>query len=168
MGPCRVYPAWMSERVVNVLDGRLWLRWLFTLSLLLVVVSVPAQTPASPAEHAAAIVAHLHDTMLDPTSFVLDGVYVTKPNRMGDKEHKGQSTYCYAFRSHNTMGGYAEGRAYEDPLDHGNLVLVQPSMDGAFMGYDTGWVAPCKAKNIDRDITADVAAIAPALYKKSR
>lgn len=128
-----------------------------------------AQVQAPGIQHAAEIVAQIHDALLDPASFVLDGVYVTKPiHRFADKEHKDQSTYCYAFRSHNMMGGYAEGRAYEDPLDHGKLVTVQPGTDGVFLGYDTGWVAPCKAKNIDRDITAEVAAIAPALYKKGR
>jgi hypothetical protein len=136
--------------------------------LLAFVLLSSAAASGQSADHAAAIVAQIHDTMLDPTSFVLDGVYFTKPNKVADTDHKGQGTYCYAFRSHNTMGGYAEARAYEDPVDHGKLVIVHPSTDGAFMGYDTGWVAPCKAKNIDRDITADVAAIAPALYKKTR
>jgi len=32
-------------------------------------------------QHAAATVAHLHDTMLDPASFSLDGVYVTKASK---------------------------------------------------------------------------------------
>jgi hypothetical protein len=132
--------------------------------------TVAAQTaPTDPVRHAAQSVAHLHDTMLDPASFVLDGVYVTKPiHRFADKDHRDQSTYCYAFRSHNAMGGYSEARAYEDPLDHGKLVVVHPSEDGAFMGYDTGWVAPCKSNNVAEDITAQVAAVAPTLYQKSR
>lgn len=72
--------------------------------------------------HAALTVAALHDSMLDPASFVLDGAYVTKPiHRFADKDHRDRSTYCYAFRSHNTMGGYSDARAYEDPLDHANL-----------------------------------------------
>jgi hypothetical protein len=120
-------------------------------------------------QHAAATVASLHDSMLDPASFVLDGAYVTKPiHRSADKEHKDKPTYCYAYRSHNTMGGYTEGRAYEDPLDHGRLQVVHASPDGAFMGYDTGWIAPCKAKNIDRDITPSVAQLAATMYKKTR
>lgn len=107
--------------------------------------------------------------MLDPASFVLDGVFITKPiHRFADKEHKDRGTYCYAFRSHNTMGGYSEARAYEDPLDHGKLVIVHPNADGAFMGYDTGWIAPCKAKDLAEDITARVAAAAPSLYQKTR
>jgi hypothetical protein len=129
--------------------------------------SFSAQAPSTdPAVlHAAAAVAHLHDTMLDPASFVLDGAYLTLPNRIADKEHKNLPTYCYAFRSHNAMGGYSEGRAYEDPVDHGKLVVVSAGVDGTFAGYDTGWVAPCKAKHIDRDLTASVAAAAPALYR---
>jgi hypothetical protein len=120
-------------------------------------------------QHAADTVATLHDSMLDPASFVLDGAYVTKPvHRFADKEHKDKPTYCYVFRSHNAMGGYTEGRAYEDPLDHGRLQVIQQSADGAFMGYDTGWAAPCKSKNIDRDITAQVAQLAATKYKRSR
>ena len=132
--------------------------------------SLSAQTALtdSAVQHAAATVAHLHDTMLEPASFVLDGAYVTLPNRIADKEHKNLPTYCYAFRSHNAMGGYSAGRAYEDPVDHGKLVVVGASADGTFAGYDTGWVAPCKAKHIDREITAGVAAAAPALYRAQR
>jgi len=127
-----------------------------------------AQAPTTEITHAAEVVAHIHDTMLDPPSFVLDAVYVTKPNRVGDKEHKGRPTFCYAFRSHNAMGGYSQGAAYEDPVLHGQLTFVSLDGDGDALGYNEGWVAPCKAKNLDRDITADVLAIAPALYKKTR
>ena len=113
--------------------------------------------------HAAATVASLHDSMLDPASFVLDGVFVSKPNRQG------QISLCYAFRSHNTLGGYAEGRATEGGLNaHGGLEMVPVSEDGAWLGYDTGWIAPCKAKNIDREITADVSPLAEARYKKTK
>ena len=129
-----------------------------------------SQQPGDDAvKHAAGVVASLHDSMLDPASFVLDGVFVTKPiHRYADKDHKDKPTYCYAFRSHNAMGGYAEGRAYEDPLDHGRLVTVHPASDGAFTGYDTGWVAPCKTKNIDAEITANVATLAQSLYQRAR
>jgi hypothetical protein len=51
------------------------------------------------AKHAAQTIARLHDSMLDPASFVLDAAYVTKPNKHG------AVSYCYEFRSHNTMGG---------------------------------------------------------------
>lgn len=133
-----------------------------------------AQAPATQSptvQHAAEVVAHLHDTMLDPASFVLDGVYTTKVTRPPNKHNIGQAVYCFAFRSHNTMGGYSAERATEDPgLDHGRLQIVQSDINGDFRGYDMGLFgyAPCKAKNIDRDITADVAAIAPTLYKKVR
>jgi hypothetical protein len=116
-----------------------------------------------PKQHAATTVAHLHDSMLDPASFVLDGAYVTKPNK------KGAVSYCYVFRSHNTMGGYSEGRAVEDGSDHNDLsVYSHPAETGGWVGYDVGWVAPCKAKNIEREITADVATLAQTLYKKTK
>jgi hypothetical protein len=100
--------------------------------------------------------------MLDPASFVLDGVSIAKVNR------RGHVSVCYAFRSHNAMGGYAEGRAVEDGDDHNRLSTYSVPNDEGFPGYDSGWVAPCKAKNIDREITAEVAVLAPALYKKTR
>lgn len=141
----------------------------FTLVLFSLALAALSQQPDDSVQHAATTVAALHDSMLDPASFVLDGAYVTKPiHRLAEKDRRDMPTYCYAFRSRNPMGGYSDGRAYEDPLNHGHLTIVQPSSGGAFMGYDTGWVAPCKAKNIDRNITADVAPLAPPLYQKSR
>lgn len=114
-------------------------------------------------QHAAETVARLHDKMLDPESFVLDGAFVTKPDK------KGQRSVCYEFRSHNKLGGYSEGRAVEDGADHNRLsVYSENNGAGGFQGYDVGWFAPCKAKNIARDITAEVAALAPALYQKTR
>ena len=114
-------------------------------------------------QHVAETVAHLHDTMLDPASFALDGVYVTKPNK------RGKVSVCYAFRSHNAMGGYSEGRAVEDGDDKNKLsVLTHDDGHGKYQGYDVGWIAPCKDKNIDHEITAEAARLAPALYKKGR
>jgi hypothetical protein len=131
--------------------------------LLLVALAVTGAASAqSTTEHAAATVANIHDTMLDPASFVLDGAYTTKPDK------KGAVSYCYAFRAHNAMGGYAEARAVEWVADKGRLSFVNAANTGAFLGYDAGWVSPCKSKNIDRDITADVAALAQSLYKKAK
>ena len=129
-----------------------------------------AQTPdiktlddAALKQHAAETVAHLHDTMLDPASFLLDGAYVTKPDK------KGQRSICYAFRSHNTMGGYSEARAVEDGADRNRLSIYREDNGaGRFPGYDVGWVAPCKDKSLEREITAEVAALAPTLYRKTR
>lgn len=118
--------------------------------------------PSPDAQHAAATVARLHDTMLDPESFVLDGAFVTKPNK------KGNVSYCYAYRSHNKMGGYSEGRAVEWSLDKGRLSTYTTTSGVGFPGYDVGWTAPCKPKNIDRDITVEVIALATALYRKER
>ena len=112
-------------------------------------------------QHAAAVAARLHDSMLDPASFVLDGVFITKPNK------RGNVSVCYTFRSHNTMGGYSAGRAVEDGDDHNRLsVYTHDNGAGKYPGYDVGWVAPCKDKNLDREITAEVLALAPPLYRK--
>jgi hypothetical protein len=113
-------------------------------------------------QHAAETVAHLHDQMLDPASFVLDSVFVTKPNK------RGNISLCYAYRSHNRMGGYAEGVAVEDGDDGTRLSIFTVGDGGHTQGYDTGWFAPCKSKNLDRDITADVSTIAPHLYRKEK
>jgi len=122
-----------------------------------------ALLPSPETQHAAATVAHIHDTMLDPNSFVLDGVYLTKPSK------RGNVTVCYTFRSQNKMGGYTAGRAAEDGDDHNHLsVYTVDNGAGKYPGYDVGWIAPCKDKNIDREITADVLPLAKALYRKER
>ena len=57
----------------------------------------------------------------------------------------------------------------EDGADHNRLsVYKEDNGAGRFQGYDVGWFAPCKGKNIEREITAEVAALAPALYRKAR
>jgi hypothetical protein len=67
------------------------------------------------------------------------------------------------------MGGYSDGKAVEDASDHGRLsVYDHPADTGGWVGYDTGWVAPCKKKNIDRELTAGVVALAPPLYQKTK
>ena len=67
------------------------------------------------------------------------------------------------------MGGYSEGRAAEDGKDHNRLsTYTQDNGAGGFQGYDVGWFAPCKGKNIERQITAEVTALAPVLYRKER
>jgi len=114
-------------------------------------------------QHAAETVAKLHDSMLDPASFVLDSAFVTKPDKHGNV------SYCYAFRSHNRMGGYSDGRALEDGGDHGRLsVYNQDNEAGRFQRYHVGWVAPCKGKNLDRDLTDEAAGLAKTLYRKDK
>lgn len=114
-------------------------------------------------KHAAQTTARLHDSMLDPASFVLDGAYVTRPDKHG------AVSYCFEFRSHNQMGGYSEGRAVEDGSDHGRLSIYDHRAEtGGWVGYDTGWFAPCKKKNIDHEITAQVVTLAPSLYQKMK
>jgi hypothetical protein len=158
----------LTARYANVVERKIVKHLILILALFGPSLSAQTASVDPAVQHAAATVAHLHDTMLDPGSFVLDGAYVTLPNRIADKEHKNLPTYCYAFRSHNAMGGYSEGRAYEDPIDHGKLVVVSADANGNFGGYDSGWVAPCKAKHIDRDITTRVAAAALPLYRVQR
>jgi hypothetical protein len=111
-------------------------------------------------QHAAETVAALHDEMLDPASFVLDSVFVTKQNK------RGNVSLCYTYRSHNRMGGFSQGVAVEDGDDHNRLSTFTVGDDGHTQGFDTGWTAPCKAKNLDREITADVSGAAPGLYRK--
>jgi hypothetical protein len=138
-------------------------------SILLVFVSAwtVGAAPQSPGDdavqHAAKTVAHLHDTMLDPASFVLDAAFITKPNKHGEV------SYCYAFRSHNRAGGFTDARATEDANDHLRLsTYTQDDGYGKFQGYDVGFIAPCKAKNIDREITGEVIAVASMLHQKSK
>ncbi len=138
------------------------MKFLFLITLLLAT-DIQKMTDAEIRQHAAETVAHLHDTMLDPASFVLDAAYVTKPTK------KGNVSLCYAFRSHNTMGGYSEARAVENGDDKNRLsVFNRDDGYGKFQGYDVGWVAPCKDKNIDREITGDVTRLASGLYQKSK
>jgi hypothetical protein len=132
---------------------------------LIILISVTGAAIAQEAasiQHAAATVAHLHDEMLNPASFALDGVFVTKPDR------RGNVSVCYEYRSQNASGVMAAGRAVESGADHGKLSIYQAARADDIQGYNAGWVSPCKAKNFDREITQDVAAAAPALYTKSR
>lgn len=137
----------------------------FTFVLLLFCLPAIAQIE-SEVQHAASTVAHLHDEMLNPPTFVLDAVYVTKPDKRAHAV-----SYCYEYRSQNQMGGISEGRAVEDGSDKGRLsTFVVTEREGLYgvPGYNAGWFAPCKPKNIDHEITKEVAAIAPTLYKKDR
>ena len=126
-------------------------------------VIVTSQSVEPAIQHAAESVAKLHDGMLDPASFVVDGVFITRPSKQGNR------SLCFAFRSHNKMGCYSEGRAVEDGDDHNRLSIYNvPNESGKFPGYDVGWFVPCKEKNVDREITNDVVPLASTLYKKQR
>lgn len=81
--------------------------------------------------------------------------------------------FCTTPAHSSSKGSWEErvcgGRAVEDGDEHNRLsVYNHDDGYGKFQGYDVGWFAPCKDKSIDHEITADVAAIAPSLYKKSR
>ena len=98
---------------------------------------------------AVTAVNHINGAMLDPTSFVLEQALTTLPDKHG-------VYLCFAFRSHNTMGGFSDGRAWLSPDNR--LRLFQADRDGHFVGYDEGWVDPCRSKRIAEDITAAVIA----------
>jgi hypothetical protein len=135
-------------------------------------------------QHAAETVAALHDSMLDPASFVLDGVYVTKPHDIRQRKNGGWSkgpvigsyvSVCYVYRSHNRMGGYGEGSFFEDGGDYKKNPLLTTVLDPSAKippyngGVRTAMGAEdCDPKRIDRDISRAVADVAPALYRKSR
>lgn len=136
-----------------------------------------ADTDDDPVHHAAKTVAHLHDSMLNPAAFELDAVYVTKPHEIREEKKglwgKGHviGTYvnfCYVYTTHNRMGGSSESRAIEDGSDNNRLSIVTDDGSGKFVGYDAGETAPCKAEEIDREITKDVAALAATLYQESK
>jgi len=123
-------------------------------SLLGFALSVPAQTP-DPIQHARATVAHLRDTALSPSSFVLENVYLTKPSKYG------RVNYCYAFSSKDKSGDSMETRAAENGSNSKLSVFTSTNGAGKYFGYDDGLRAPCTDKNIAREITAEVHALAP-------
>jgi len=137
---------------------------LFAVALSVLIATAAAQSPNDDAiRHAAATVAHIHDEMNDPASFLLDRAYITKPNKHG------AVSYCYEFRGHNQEGGYSDARAVENANDHLHLsVYSRPNSGGVWLDYDAGVSAPCKKKNIDRDITLPVSDLAPALYRRAK
>jgi hypothetical protein len=135
-------------------------------------------------QHAAVTVAGLHDSMLDPASFVLDGVYITKPHDIRQRKNGGWSkgpviahyvSLCYTYRSHNRMGGYGEGTFFEDGGDYKKYPLLTTIEDpnAKISSYNGGvrtamGADDCTPNRIDKDITADVAPLAATLYKKTR
>ena len=142
-------------------------RTLCLLALAAAMLASPASAQEDLTQHAAVTVAHLHDAMLNPSSFVLDGVFTTKPDK------RGHTSICYQYRSQNALGGMSVGLAVEDGGDKGRLsTFTVTGSDGEraddMRGYNAGWVAPCKGKNMDREITNDVVSAAPALYRKTR
>lgn len=151
----------------------------FSLATLLGVAQAPDRETDTddPVHHAAHTVAHIHDSMLDPAAFDLNLVYVTKTHEIREPKKglwgKGHviGTYvnfCYVYTTRNRMGGSSESRAVEDGSDNYRLSIVTDDGSGKFPGYDVGDDAPCKQNEIDRDITADVAALAATLYQKSK
>ncbi|MGO9084140.1 MAG: hypothetical protein ACLQBK_02855 [Candidatus Sulfotelmatobacter sp.] len=132
--------------------------------------SALTQADSTVIQRAAVTVTRIHDKMLDPDSFVLDGVYTAAGNDIKCEgfgcRHKIKTpvtVLCFAFRSHNRMGGYSEGRAYLYPHAKGDdFRIFSEVSNGEFQGYDEGWGAPCGAKQITAEITTEVrAALAP-------
>jgi hypothetical protein len=85
--------------------------------------SPQASSTQTAVQRAATAVAHLHDTMMDPASFVLDGVFIVKANR------RGNVSVCNAFRSHNRMGGYSSVPSMHAPPVHGICLFVSMGQD---------------------------------------
>jgi hypothetical protein len=143
---------------------------LATFSLVNLSAAAQSTDTENPVQHAAETVARIHDSMLEPALFELEAVYLTKPHEI--REHKKVvATYvnfCYVYSTHNRIGGYSESRAVEDGSDNNRLSILTDNGRGKFPGYDVGENAPCKATDIDREITADVALFAVPLYQKSK
>ncbi len=119
--------------------------------------SVPAQTPApDPVQHAKATVAHLRNTALDPSSFVLENVYITKPSKYG------RINYCYAFNSKDKSGDSLETRAAEHGPQNTLSVFTETDGAGMYIGYDAGLRPPCSKEKIAREITSEVNGLAPS------
>ena len=59
-------------------------------------------------KRAAGAVPVLRSMMKDPESFVLEAVYLREStNKYSQKHNNDAPEFCYFFRSHNSMGGYA-------------------------------------------------------------
>jgi hypothetical protein len=124
---------------------------------------------------AAVFVAGLHDSMLDPASFVVDNVYVSAPQKLYESRGiRGRGrvvgsyvNVCVLVRSHNRMGGYT---SEEDDLvadkNHPELYVVNSPDAQIGVASFGGFGNPCK--HMGADITPDVVAAAEALYKKTR
>ena len=124
------------------------LRFALCFALCFALTGAWGETPET-ISRAVTAVNHINGAMLDPTSFVLEQALTTLPDKHG-------VYLCFAFRSHNTMGGFSDGRAWLSPDNR--LRLFQADRDGHFVGYDEGWVDPCRSKRIAEDITAAVIA----------
>ena len=120
---------------------------------LLGVPALAQDTPVDQAtiDHAAATVAQIHDGMLNPPTFVLDSVFLTKLTPRGRSAHV--PSICYSYRAQNAMGGMSAGLSVEDA-------------GGRVRTFDADFL--CQSKKIARDITKEVAAAAPALYRKDK
>ena len=98
--------------------------------------------------------------MNDPDSFVLLSVRQTKPTKKTNAFMEGAYNICYAFRSHNAMGGYGDPQvalqlwSFKKAENNGKLEFIGTTEDAKY-GAGHG---QCEAKNIATDITAEVKA----------
>ena len=120
---------------------------------------------------AAAYVAKLHDSMLDPSSFVVDNVFVSQPNKLyeshGMFRGKLAGSYvniCVSVRSHNTMGGYS-AQEYKLVASKGEPALYVLDDPNTQLGIQS---FPNTVCNRPTDIKDDVVPIAESLYKKAK
>jgi len=96
----------------------------------------------------------LRGMMKDPDSFVLEGVFLMRPNKHGI------SDVCYFYRSHNSYGGY--GGTGEARLNSKDRVEVIEKSDTAGGSIIDAINDPCKASREARDITIPVKTILSA------
>lgn len=123
--------------------------------LLVVCCSAFAQVDLVAVQRAVNAVPVLRSMMKDPDSFVLEGVYI----EAGPKALPGHYEICYAFRAHNSYGGYSgmgvasqnwgECKRCSKNYKEGTLEILE--------GATHNWT-PCQAKFSHVDITAEVKA----------
>jgi len=136
-----------------MIDKRIAAALVIAAALLSVSAFAQNQNPTDQAtiDHAAATVAQIHDGMLNPPTFVLDRVFIAKLTKRGRSAHV--PSICYEYRSQNTTGGMSAGLSVEDAGSPAR------TFNADFL---------CQPKNIERNITKEVAAAAPALYRKDK
>lgn len=116
---------------------------LFVLVLISTLVPAVAQTNPANIKRAATGAVTLRGMMKDPDSFVLESVFLQKPNKHG------VSDVCYFYRSHNSFGGYGgTGEARLDSKDYVEVITVDDMMDAL--------TDPCRPSKQLENITTEV------------
>ncbi len=131
---------------------------LFVLVLVSTLVPAVAQTNPANIKRAASGAVTLRGMMKDPDSFVLESVFLQKPNKHG------VSDVCYFYRSHNSFGGYGDtGEARLDSKGWMEIITSDNVLDDL--------TDPCRPGKQLADITTEVSTAlkpAPALPEAMR